>query len=433
MGHDTALNSEGRENDRATQSGLNKRADAVDAETGAFHMREVWFDVLGGGLSQRNTERITHWDAPFRSRSLRLLRAGSICSAHWTTKHALAVLDCSYPIVNTGGAQALITPVLQVGKGKQLTLLDHLIDADSFTAMASANSFFASSPTVILPPNLPNHFFKGGHYADATTMAPTPNGFTNPFTPGDTPMPIATTPGSLAGRKRSREDTEAPEEEGEGLGDGSTDIPATEENPQRQQFHFSHAKRPSISARKSQRVNGAAAEPDHLAQLVLPPQIREVTAEPLIDEATRVLGISWTRMDSTEALRINKAAYAKWIQNHYASLKDVSVWFENSAIPGYLVQARNGYSGQQEYYIFSNDLTEAKLVTTDPAQLVPRLKLLPALELAAPGGTIRAETDSITAAQNEVDGMLAAMAEDDRAIHGGLSRGCSPARAMDID
>ena len=324
----------------------------------------------------------------------------------------------------------MITLVLQVEKGKQLKLLDHLTDADSFTAMASANSFFTSSPTVFLPPNQSKHFFEDGHYADATKMAPTPNGSTNPFTAGDIPMPIATTPGSLAGRKRSRDDTDAPGEEEERLGDGSTDIPATEEISQRQQSHFSHAKRPSISARKSQRMNVAASEPDHLAQLVLPPQIREVTAEPLIDEATRVLGISWTRMDSTEALRINKAAYAKWIQNHYSGLKDVSVWFENSAIPGYLVQARNGYSGQQEYYIFSNDLTEAKLVTADAAQLVPRLKML---ELAAPGGTIRAETDSITAAQNDNDGMLAAMAEDDRAIHGGLSRGCSPARAMDID
>ena len=108
---------------------------------------------------------------------------------------------------------------------------------------------------------------------------------------------------------------------------------------------------------------------DDLAQLVLPPQIREATTEPLIDEATRVLGISWTRMDATDVTRINRAAYSKWIQNHYASLKDVEVWFENSAIPGYLVKASNAYNGQFEYYIFSNDLTEARLVTSDPSQL----------------------------------------------------------------
>jgi len=175
-------------------------------------------------------------------------------------------------------------------------------------------------------------------------------------------------------------------------------------------FELRHIKRPSFSSRKSQRKNAGAAGSEDLAQLVLPPSIREATTEPLIDEATRVLGISWKRMDATETSRISQAAYSKWIQNHYSSLKDVAVWFENSAIPGYLVQARNAYTGQQEYYIFSNDLTEARLVTTEPSQLVPRLKMLPALHLAAPGGHIRAETDPITAAQNEVNGVQEDMA-----------------------
>ncbi|MGG6497646.1 UNVERIFIED_CONTAM: hypothetical protein NY603_32460, partial [Bacteroidetes bacterium 56_B9] len=83
-------------------------------------------------------------------------------------------------------------------------------------------------------------------------------------------------------------------------------------------------------------------------------------------------------------------AYSKWISNHYPQLNDVSIWFENSSIPGYLVAALNAYNGQHEYYIFSEDLTEARLVTTDPSQLIPRLQMLPALHLAAPGGCIRA-------------------------------------------
>ena len=178
-----------------------------------------------------------------------------------------------------------------------------------------------------------------------------------------------------------------------------------EEQAERKPFELRHLKRPSMSSRKSQRISTAIGA-DDLAQLVLPPQMREATSEPLIDEATRVLGISWTRMDSSEALRINQAAYAKFIQKHYPSLSRVVIWFENSAIPGYLVTAQNGYNGLQEYYIFSHDLTEARLVTRDPSDLLPRLRMLPALHLAAPGGHIRAETDPITAAQTEIDRVM---------------------------
>ena len=165
-----------------------------------------------------------------------------------------------------------------------------------------------------------------------------------------------------------------------------------------------HAKRPSVSTRKSQRVIASASASDELAHLVLPPTMRDVTATPLIDEATRALGISWTRMDSSEARRINQAAYAKWIVNHYPSLEHATVWFEYSATPCYLVAARNVYHHVQEFYIFSHDLTEARLVTSDPAQLVPRLKMLPALHLAAPGGHIRAEADIVSLAHQQANG-----------------------------
>jgi hypothetical protein len=322
--------------------------------------------------------------------------------------------------------------VVEVSQGKQLMLLDHFTDTDSSTTMAS-NSFFAPAPTVVLPPNQPDQHFPGNHYADSTMTGQTTNGISTTFTPIDTNMQHVPPP--LAGRKRSRGDVHAPEEEEVELGDGSVDTPLSEEpvkprgkpvfgpgmtliypedpgytaaaesqsgtwveeRTERKKSLLSHGKRPSISTRKSQRLGDDASSPDDLAQLVLPPQMREVTSEPLIDEATRSLGISWTRMDSSEALQISRAAYSKWIQNHYPSLNDVSVWFEYSAIPAYLVEAQNTYNNQREYYLFSNDLTEARLVTSDPSQLVPRLQMLPALELAAPGGHIRAETDTTPA------------------------------------
>jgi hypothetical protein len=352
-------------------------------------------------------------------------------------------------------------------------LLDHLTDPASYEM--SSNNFFAPSPTVVMPSAQPQQYFANNHYPGQNTNGsafasnantPSTNGaFTSAF------ASTATTPGSIAGQKRSRGDIvdDDDDEDGRPHPDGSFAAPTreelaksrgqpvygpgmtliypddpgyrqaaesqsgtwVEENAEREPFKLAHMKRPTATSRKSQRMDSGAttAGADDLAQLVLPPSMREVTTEPLIDETTRALGISWTRMDRTEALCINQRAYSRWIQNHYPRLKDVSIWFENSALPAYLVAATNAFNGQHEYYIFANDLTEAQLVTTDPSQLIPRLKLLPALHLAAPGGLIRAETDPITAAQNEVNNVQEDLAES----YPDYSAGGCAAHAMEMD
>ncbi|KAK4552037.1 hypothetical protein LTR86_010714 [Recurvomyces mirabilis] len=334
-----------------------------------------------------------------------------------------------------GGSQALKQHIaeLERERGKHWSLLTPPTDTDPppqplpppYTAMAMSNSFFSSAPIGAIRRNQPDPYFANAHHVGAPVNGDTST-TTVPFTPNAS---IPPTPGSLAGRKRSRGNIFEDEEEVE-IGDGSVSTPLdgsgdyaaavamqsdawVEKQAARPSFNLRHVKRPSVSSRKSQRKDvTSTAFDDILGQLVMPPQMREATAEPLIDEATRVLGISWARMDSTEALQINKAAYSKWIQNHYPGLIDVVVWFENSALPGYLVEARNTYSSQQGFYIFSHDLTEARLVTTESAQLMPRLKLLPALHLAAPGGHIRAVEDPVVAAQieqNMVQNSAAAM------------------------
>lgn len=305
--------------------------------------------------------------------------------------------------------------------------------------MAGSNNMYSNSPVVAMPPPAPDQYFTENHYGAAANRQ-SPNVFGAPVTPSAS---IPPTPNSIAGRKRSRGDDLAPEEE-EIQPDGSLPTPVEEapfsfrgqpltgpgmtliypddpgygiaaesqsgtwieDRNERKPFQLQHTKRPSTSSRKSQRLGTSASGSDDLAQLVLPPTMREATREPLIDEATRVLGISWARMDSSEALLINQAAYNKFVQNHYPSLRDVSIWFENSALPGYLVVASNAYSGLKEYYLFSHDLAEARLVTRDPNDLLPRLKMLPALHLAAPGGHIRAETDWTSAAHNELNNVL---------------------------
>ncbi|KAM0718744.1 hypothetical protein Q7P37_005815 [Cladosporium fusiforme] len=323
--------------------------------------------------------------------------------------------------------------------------------------MATSNTFMPS-PTEMMDTMdtapAPNQYFASGHYnGQVNGSIQMTNGVGMPLAP--TPnASIPTTPGSIIGRKRSRGDALADDEDIQP--DGSLPTPASdsgnqprgepvmgpgmtliypgdpsypmsaesqsgtwvEENQARMPFQVQHLRRPSVTSRKSQRMDASASGPDDLAQLVLPPNMREVTAEPLIDEATRKLGISWTRMDASEARQINQAAYAKFIVNHYPALREVKIWFENAALPGYLVQALNVYSGETEFYLFSNDLTEARLVTRDTDQLIARLQMLPALHLAAPGGTIKAEMSPITLAQNEISGYVKKEAENSGILRG---------------
>lgn len=301
-------------------------------------------------------------------------------------------------------------------------LLDHITDpGSSFVNDMSTSDFYTSSPTVVLPATQPNQFFGGVNCKSTDNI--TMSEYFNATHIGSNGS-ITPSAGALAGRKRTRDDEHSPEDHGVYTADGSVvnsnvegstamniDPAAIDSSAMMVDLSestrpvlsnsnssdvdptnaASRQERPSMSSRKSQRVTHTKADDDHLAQLVLPAHMREATTEPLIDEATRTLGISWARMNSSEALMINQAAYSKWIQNHYPSLDEVTVWFENSALPGYLVSAKNAYNGQQEFYIFSHDLTEARLVTADPNQLIPRLTMLPALHLAAPGGHIRAE------------------------------------------
>ncbi|QIW97647.1 hypothetical protein AMS68_003165 [Peltaster fructicola] len=311
------------------------------------------------------------------------------------------------------------------------------------------------APVVTLNTAQADQYFASSHYA-TTAAGQSPGALSNPFTPNAS---IPPTPGSLAGRKRSRGDIFAGDDEiepdgslptpaeeppavqdepmmGEGMalsyslqaGNTAENQSAMERDGVRPTFQLKHASRPSMSSRKSQRRDTGASGTDDLAHLVLPSNMRDATQEPLIDEATRVLGISWTRMDSSEILLINQAAYNKFIQNHYPALKEVKVWFENSALPGYLVVATNAYTGGKEYYIFSHDLLEARLVSREASEVIPRLRLLPALELAAPAGHLTAETDSATTSQNEVNVVLEQAANGDKELRG---RTCEPEHARD--
>ena len=147
------------------------------------------------------------------------------------------------------------------------------------------------------------------------------------------------------------------------------------------------AQRPVIATRKSQRLDSGSSRSIDLGPVTQAP--RSPGSEPLIDEATRMLGVSWSRMDATDNTQVAQRAYTRWISRHYPSLSNVELWFENSAIPGYLGKVINKANGLEEFYLWSFDLHQAILVTRNSSDLV--------FKLSSPHMSLSQATDKIYA------------------------------------
>ncbi|KAK4987751.1 hypothetical protein LTR50_004404 [Elasticomyces elasticus] len=272
------------------------------------------------------------------------------------------------------------------------------------------------SPTVVLPPQ-PSHRFVSAHalghrQQPQSYQSSKVHAFNRSFgQPNAMKQPAPSTRPALAGRKRSRYGTHSPEEEdpcdgsffapqpsppkprGEPVyGPGMTLIypndpgyphsldAASQSGTWVEEVVASTTleRRPLIASRKSQRLGASATGLDDVAACTNTTTPRRPMEEPLIDGATRMLGISWVQMNRSAALEIAAKAYAKVIQNHFPSLAqaDVEILCENTAVQAYLVEI-SGRALETGYYLFSNDLKEARLITRDPKELVSRCGQLP--------------------------------------------------------
>ena len=167
------------------------------------------------------------------------------------------------------------------------------------------------------------------------------------------------------------------------------------------------ATRPIIATRKSQRLDPSVQ--DEAASSITAPVPRTPGSEPLIDEATRMLGISWTRLDVGENNQIKQRAFTRWISRHYPFLDNVDLWFENSSIPGYLGNATRKDTGVEEYYLWSLDLHQAILVTRNPGDLIIKLSQ-PHMSLSQAVDTIKADLEPVV----EASAANAAILHNDR-------------------
>ena len=165
--------------------------------------------------------------------------------------------------------------------------------------------------------------------------------------------------------------------------------------------------------------------------------------EPQVDNFTQMLGISWQRIstddkDMAAAIR----GWEKYINNHYARyIQDSQIVLRHKGLNAYLVTSRppvtapnasssyfcqndtsfGGTKSENLFYLFNEDLTEARLVASDWQTCAKRLRCSP-IEFAQGSEVVRAETQSTAAG-------AAAIAQDAEM----KSEGLGMETTMDLD
>lgn len=245
-------------------------------------------------------------------------------------------------------------------------------------------NYYASSPTVVLPPQQPSQYFP--HHQ---VRASSPMGNFRPKYPKPPSMNyLAAVSNNTLGRKRSIADVDDPEENapvgtvvtqpppkprGEPIyGPGMTLIypgePGYSIGAESQTGTWYEAKqeekeksppvRPIAVSRKSQRMDSAT-------DLTIP-SLNEHGVQNIIDENGNTidtlitsLGVGWKNIMTNPSLRHAARAYARVIENHF-DLTDVVVMLEKESLCAYLVRAKQ--CGVQGYWLFSDSLQWCQLV-----------------------------------------------------------------------
>lgn len=108
-----------------------------------------------------------------------------------------------------------------------------------------------------------------------------------------------------------------------------------------------------------QRLNGSVSDEQRRTLHTEPP------TEPHVDDATRLLGISWQCIGTDDDMAPAVRGWTKYIDNQYsAHLHDSQMLMKNRALNTYLVAATPVSALSPAFYLFSEDLGHAQLVAS---------------------------------------------------------------------
>lgn len=135
----------------------------------------------------------------------------------------------------------------------------------------------------------------------------------------------------------------------------------------------------NVPGRKSQRLDTSAPGLDDIALSSMHQRLQNTTDdnhrtlnpgtgspnEPLVDDATHLLGISWQRIGEDDDMAAAVRGWKKFIDNQYsAHLRDSRIIMKNRALNAFLVSAHPAHAAVpiSPFYLFTEDLTQGQLV-----------------------------------------------------------------------
>jgi hypothetical protein len=109
-------------------------------------------------------------------------------------------------------------------------------------------------------------------------------------------------------------------------------------------------------------------------------------AEPLVDDATRLLGIGWQRVSTDDDMAPAVRGWTKFIDNQYSGhLHSSQMLMKSRALNAYLVAAIPTSGLSPAFYLFTEDLTQGQLVASSWEACLQNLRSSPIIfEGAAP-------------------------------------------------
>ncbi|PYH93645.1 hypothetical protein BO71DRAFT_251711 [Aspergillus ellipticus CBS 707.79] len=166
----------------------------------------------------------------------------------------------------------------------------------------------------------------------------------------------------------------------------------------------------SSTCRKSQRLDPTAPSFDDIALSSLQNRLPadgthrllnagNRTEEPTVDDATRLLGISWQQMSSDSDIAAAVRGWKKYIDRQFAQyLEDSQILMKNRALNAYLVTAKPmtsfGPAPTSAFYLFNDDLSQAQLVGSNWESCLMNLRASP---IVFEGAQILNASDSVAA------------------------------------
>lgn len=154
------------------------------------------------------------------------------------------------------------------------------------------------------------------------------------------------------------------------------------------------ANQADVPGRKSQRLDNSAPGLDDIALSSIQQRLQHTSddnhrtlnpngsslspGEPLVDDATRLLGISWQRIGTDDDMGPAVRGWKKFIDNQFSTyLQDSYILMKNRALNAFLVSAHPIGSISPAFYLFTEDLTQAQLVGSSWEIAVQNLRTVP--------------------------------------------------------